>query len=220
MTFSILAKDPNTGVFGGAAATGSLCVGGWVLRGHASAGLSASQGAAPSTLWGERVLDAMRDGRDAASAVADITRDDSGRSYRQLLALDRSGGSGLFTGNHNTPVLAGRQFDLGVAAGNMLRHGGVVDSMIAAYTTAGGPLAKRLLAALQAGEEAGSDMRGLQSAALLIVGPAMAPVTLRIDYHETPLKALADLYRRSQSDDYAHWASQVPTETDPERTLD
>ena len=220
MTFSILAKDPETGVLGGAAATGSLCVGGWVLRGHASAGLSASQGAAPSTLWGERVLDRMRDGRRADEAVADITSEDRGHSYRQLLALDRSGGSGLFTGEHNTPVLAGRQFDCGVAAGNMLARAGVIDAMTDAYADARGPLARRLLAALQAADAAGSDVRGLQSAALLIVGPAMAPVTLRIDYHETPLAALAELYRRSQSDDYARWASQVPTLTDPERTLD
>ena len=62
MTFSILARDPVSGAIGGAAATGSLCVGGWVLRGHVSAGMSASQGAAPSTIWGEEVLAAMHDG--------------------------------------------------------------------------------------------------------------------------------------------------------------
>ena len=56
MTYSILARDPETGAFGGAAATGSLCVGGWVLRGRAGVGISASQGASPSTLWGEEAL--------------------------------------------------------------------------------------------------------------------------------------------------------------------
>lgn len=220
MTFSILAKDPETGLLGGAAATGSLCVGGWVLRGHAAAGLSASQGAAPSTLWGERVLDMMRAGRSAATAVLDVAAEDSGRSYRQLLALDRAGETGLFTGELNTPALAGRSFENGVAAGNMLAHPGVIDAMIETFSAATGPLARRLLAALQAAEAAGSDFRGLQSAALLIVGQRTAPVTLRIDYHETPLAALAELYRRSQSDDYAHWASQVPTEAEPERVLD
>ena len=89
MTFSILVRDPETGVLGGAAATGNLCVGGWVLRGDARAGLSASQGRTPSTLWGEDVLDAMRHGQNAAQAVAGIVAADRGRATRQLLALDR-----------------------------------------------------------------------------------------------------------------------------------
>ena len=65
MTFSILAQDLNTGCMGGAAATGSLCVGGWVLRGDSRAGMSASQGAAPSTLWGEDALNRMQAGDTA-----------------------------------------------------------------------------------------------------------------------------------------------------------
>ena len=59
MTFSLLARDPATGAIGGAAATGSLCVGGWVLRGSLAGGMSASQGKAPSTFWGEDVLAMM-----------------------------------------------------------------------------------------------------------------------------------------------------------------
>lgn len=220
MTFSILARDPQTGLLGGAAATGSLCVGGWVLRGHANSGLSASQGAAPSTLWGEQVLDAMRDGRNAGSAVADITSGDRGRSYRQLLALDTSGASAVFTGEENTPACAGIEFENGVAAGNMLDRASVIDAMVSAYQASNEPFAERLLSALNAARMAGGDMRGLQSAALLIVAPAMAPLTLRIDYGEAPLEALEDLYKRSQSDDYAHWATQVPTEANPERILD
>ncbi len=220
MTFSILAKDPETGALGGAAATGSLCVGGWVLRGHAAAGILASQGAAPSTLWGDQVLDAMRQGKDAETTVAQITSNDRGRGHRQLLALDRNGGSAVFTGEHNTPIRDGRTFESGVAAGNMLGHAGVIDTMISAYQSVGGPMAERLLAALAAAEAAGGDIRGLQSAALLIVAPTTAPLTLRIDYSPSPLQDLNDLYRRSRSDDYARWAAQVPTEADPERTLD
>ena len=66
MTFSLLVHDRATGTFGGAAATGSLCVGGWVLRGTVDSGLSASQGTAPSTFWGEDALTAMRGGESAA----------------------------------------------------------------------------------------------------------------------------------------------------------
>lgn len=72
MTFSILAQDPESGRMGGAAATGSLCVGGWVLRGDIRAGMSACQGAAPSTFWGEDVLAAMRRGATAPVAVAEV----------------------------------------------------------------------------------------------------------------------------------------------------
>ncbi|MBF9061372.1 DUF1028 domain-containing protein, partial [Rhodobacterales bacterium HKCCSP123] len=68
MTISILAIDEKTGRMGGAAATGSLCVGGWVLRGRADSGLSASQGTAPSTLWGEDVLVRMAGGMRAPGA--------------------------------------------------------------------------------------------------------------------------------------------------------
>ncbi|KKM04073.1 hypothetical protein LCGC14_1767880, partial [marine sediment metagenome] len=88
MTFSILARDEKTGMLGGAAATGSLCVGGWVLRGGADRGLSASQGTAPSTLWGEDVLTLMQGGVAAATAVARVTGHDTGAAHRQLAALD------------------------------------------------------------------------------------------------------------------------------------
>jgi hypothetical protein len=116
MTFSILARDPETGAIGGAAATGSLCVGGWVLRGDLTAGMSASQGAAPSTFWGEEVLGAMRDGLDAASAADKITTADRGRDYRQLSALDLRGGTAAFTGSANEDSKGSRSFPAGIAA--------------------------------------------------------------------------------------------------------
>src|SRR5690554_1543068 len=106
MTFSILVHDPETGVIGGAAATGSLCVGGWVLRGDARYGLSASQERAPSTLWGENVIDLMGKGHSAEAAVEKVTMDDSGRGYRQLSALNCNGRGAVFTGQDNTPVTA------------------------------------------------------------------------------------------------------------------
>ena len=101
MTFSILVRDPETGAMGGAAATGNLCVGGWVLRGDVRAGLSASQGKTPSTLWGEDVLDEMRKGLSAENAVANVVSADHGRETRQLLALDHGGRTAAFTGDEN-----------------------------------------------------------------------------------------------------------------------
>ena len=207
MTFSILVRDPETGALGGAAATGSLCVGGWVLRGHINAGLSASQGAAPSTFWGEDVLSLMRAGTAAPQAVAQIVGNDAGRAHRQLSALDCEGRSGVFNGASNTPQIAARAFE------------GVIDAMIDGYLAAKGRFSDRLIAALEAGDAAGSDARGLYSSALLVLRRDAAPMSLRIDYSETPLGALRALHGRATSGDYADWASQVPCSDAPMRVL-
>jgi uncharacterized Ntn-hydrolase superfamily protein len=220
MTFSILVQDRKTGAFGGAAATGSLCVGGWVLRGRARAGLSASQGASPSTLWGENVLDLMQAGQTAQTAVEAVTSGDSGRGYRQLSALDPTGRVAAFSGRDNTPVVAERLFRNGVATGNMLASQEVVDRLVESYEAATGPLAERLLSALRGADAAGGDIRGLLSAALLVVEPDRPPLSLRIDLSEAPLDDLRRLLAMATDGEYAEWTRQVPTLTDPERTLD
>lgn len=217
MTFSILARDPETGALGGAAATGSLCVGGWVLRGDVRAGVSASQGASPSTLWGEDVLTAMRSGVSAQRAVEDITGQDMNRDDRQLAALSHAGDTAAFTGARNTPEMGSLPFDGGIAAGNMLTGTVVLDAMTRSYQSAAGGLAQRLMAALQGGSRAGGDYRGLLSAALLVVSRDHAPFTLRIDYSETPLADLEALLARATSGDYHHWFHMVPTLNDPMR---
>lgn len=220
MTYSILVRDPDTGALGGAAATGSLCVGGWVLRGDLEAGLSASQGAAPSTFWGEDVLAAMRDGRDASTAVAAVTGADAGREWRQLAALDATGQGAAFTGSRNTPVMGARTFSGGIAAGNMLSNLSVLDRLAEAGEDRARPLGLRLLHALRAAERAGSDSRGLFSAALLILRPDHAPLTLRVDLDETdPIGALERLHHRATTGDYADWATRVPCRDDPTRVL-
>lgn len=195
MTISILAIDEKTGRIGGAAATGSLCVGGWVLRGHAESGMSASQGTAPSTLWGEAVLAAMQAGQDAAGAVAAVTGADAGRAHRQLAALDPRGGTGGFTGAKSVPHAGTLEASGVVVAGNMLAGPEVIAAALEGYRSAAAmPLPERLMAALWSAAGAGGDARGLLSAALLVVGRDIAPRTLRIDHARDPLAALADLY--------------------------
>ncbi|WP_375691363.1 DUF1028 domain-containing protein [Pseudooceanicola sp. LIPI14-2-Ac024] len=181
MTYSILARDAKTGMLGGAAATGSLCVGGWVLRGAAGVGMSASQGTAPSTLWGEGVLDRMRGGESAEMAVKAMVSPDAGRDFRQLSALDADGGTAAFTGAGSVPAAGSREGRDLVVAGNLLTGDSVLDAARDAYLSSTLPFAERLLAALDAGAAAGSDSRGLQSAALLIVSRDAAPLTLRIE---------------------------------------
>ena len=220
MTFSILAQDLNSGAFGGAAATGSLCVGGWVLRGDSRAGMSASQGAAPSTMWGEDTLLRMRAGDSAEQAIATVTGPDEGRAWRQLAALDRAGGTACHTGSANTAWRGALMAPGLVVSGNMLAGPQVLEALRGGFLAAPGTLAERLLAALAAAEAAGGDTRGLQSAALLVVSDDAPTLTLRVDYSENPVAALDDLHRRSQSGDYAAWLPSVPTRNNPWRGHD
>ena len=221
MTFSILARDTETGAIGGAAATGSLCVGGWVLRGDLNAGMSASQGAAPSTFWGEDVLAEMRRGSDASRAVEKVTAADAGRDYRQLAALDLKGQTGVFTGASNEPEKGSRAFAGGIVSGNMLASTGVLDAMAERFGESEGDFVHRLLAALRAASEQGGDFRGLLSAALLVFHPDRPPLTLRIDHHpDDPVGALVALHRTATSGAYARWTGQVPVLNDRERILD
>lgn len=220
MTFSILAQDLSSGAMGGAAATGSLCVGGWVLRGDSRAGMSASQGASPSTIWGEDALSFMRQGGSADAAKTEVVGADGGRAWRQLAVLDRTGATACHTGAQNTDWKGALTGPGLVVSGNMLAGPQVLEALRAAYLGATGTLAQRLLAALAAAEASGGDTRGLQSAALLVVSDDAAPLSLRVDWATDPISALEDLHRRSQSGDYAAWLPTVPTRNHPERGHD
>lgn len=219
MTISILAFDEKTGAYGGAATTGSLCVGGWVLRGDAESGLSASQGSLPSTMWGNDVLTLMRSGTNAAKAVAQVTSADTGRAERQLAALDPQGQTGHFTGANSITVADARTAPHVVVTGNLLASHYVLDACLDGFLAATGPLDTRLMTALEAADTAGGDSRGLLSAALLVVSRTQPPMTLRIDHSETPLADLRDLHRRATTGLYGDWVRHVPTLDDPHRSV-
>ena len=199
---------------------GSLCVGGWVLRGDSRAGMSASQGAAPSTMWGEDALIRMQAGDTAEQALAAVTGSDAGRAWRQLAVLDRAGSAACHTGTANTEWRGSVVAPGLVVSGNMLAGPQVLEALHDTFLAEHGSLAERLLAALAAAEAAGGDRRGLQSAALLVVSDDAPPLTLRVDWSENPVAALRDLHTRSHSGDYAAWLPKVPTRNDPERGHD
>jgi uncharacterized Ntn-hydrolase superfamily protein len=219
MTFSLLAHDEKTGALVAAAATGSLCVGGWVIRGALGAGLVASQGTAPSTFWRDEVLQRLAQGQGADAAVAEVTGADPGRGHRQIAALDATGGAGAFTGASSIPVAAHLVGHRAVFAGNMLTRAGVLDAMRAVWEdaqTRPDP-ADRAFAALEAAQAAGGDARGLSSAALLRLHPAAPPLDLRIDLSDTPLEDLGRLLRAARTPPYADWLKVVPVADDPQR---
>ncbi len=217
MTFSILAHDEKTGTFGAAAATGSLCVGGWVLRGRLDAGLVASQGTAPSTLWRDEVLGLMGQRNSAEKAMNTIVSLDNGRAHRQIIAMDRKGSTAGFTGSESVSW-AGHQLTSSLAcAGNMIAGQSVLQALESAFVGSSGDMSDRLVHSLIRAEKLGGDSRGLQSAALLVLAPDAPPLDLRIDYHDDPLGALQNLLDRARSRPYADWLHEVPVTTDPTR---
>jgi uncharacterized Ntn-hydrolase superfamily protein len=217
MTFSILTYDEKTGVYAGAAATGSLCVGGWVLRGDIESGLCASQGTAPSTFWRDDAMRRLYAGEGAADVVADLTDADIGRAYRQLAVLDRSGGTAGFTGEASVPYADTIVAPNRVVAGNMLKSRAVLEAMITAHNAETGSAPQRLIAALRAAQSAGSDVRGLQSAAILVLSPLAPPIDLRIDHSATPIDDLAALAVRVSQPPYSTWLDEAPVQADRNR---
>lgn len=218
MTFSILAHDRKTGSFAAAAATGSLCVGGWVIRGDIEAGLVASQGTAPSVFWRDGAIRAMREGVPAGDAVFGVTGADAGKGHRQLIALDLAGRTGGFTGGKSIPIAAHQCFTGLAVAGNMLGSEAVLDALAARYREGEGEdMAERMLASLRAAEAAGGDSRGLLSAALLVLRPDAPPLDLRIDRSEQPLGDLGGLLEAARTPPYSDWLDVVPVLEDRSR---
>lgn len=210
MTFSILTFDPKTGGFAAAAATGSLCVGGWVLRGDIESGLVASQGTAPSTFWRDDALRAMHQGQTAQEAVEAVTLEDTGRAYRQLAALDKRGTSYGHTGEASVPYAGHSAAQDIIISGNMLTGPEVLHAMRAAAEASSRAPAERMLTCLKAARAAGGDSRGLHSAALLVLAPDHPPLDLRIDFSDRPIEDLETLWCKSLQSPYHNWLSEVP----------
>ncbi len=189
MTFSIVACDPANGDLGVAVASRFLAVGSVVPWARAGAGAIATQALANVT-YGPDGLAALDGGADAATALARLVEADDGRSDRQLGIVDAHGGAASHTGT-GCLAWAGGRFTDGVAVqGNILVGPEVVDAMLSAFVAASGPLPDRLLTALLAGDRAGGDARGRQSAART----TDRWIDLRVDDHADPVPELRRLF--------------------------
>ena len=219
MTYSVLARDPQTGTIGGVATTGSFCVGGWVLRGDIKIGMSASQGTSASTLLGEQMLAQMNLGESPDAIIKTIQEKDQGLEYRQISMLSIEGQTAVYSGKSNESIVDDFHEENFVTSGNMLGGDQVISSIKEYFQGADAnlPLAERLLECLKQGAQAGGDKRGLLSAAMLILHPDQAPLTLRIDHHEDPITQLDLLYQKVTSGDYYEWTKTVPTRNNPYR---
>ena len=215
MTWSIVARDPATGAFGIAVATRFFAVG--ALTPHADGGVGAlATQALINPTFGPRGLRLLREGVPAAQVVAILTAADPGRSHRQLHVQDAVGRIGVHTGADCVGWCGHVVGDGFSVAGNMLTGARVVADTATAYGQAHAlPFARRLIQALEAGEAAGGDSRGKQSAALLIHATEEFPaLSLRVDDHPDPLAELKRL-EAVAAERFVHFAACLPTRADP-----
>ena len=192
MTWSIVAHDPGTGAFGAAVATCAFAVGASCPYVRAGVGAVSTQSMTNRYL-GPAVLDGMARGLGPAAAIEGALAGDEGRGLRQVHAVDRHGVAAAWTGGNCVEWCGDARAAHVSVAGNMLAGAGVVGDTLAAMR-AGGALQARMMRAMLAGEAAGGDRRGRQSAAMVLVtGEDFPDLDLRVDDHVDPLAELGRL---------------------------
>ncbi len=174
-TFSILAYDPATGEVGGAVQSRVFAVGNGVLWAEAGVGAVATQ-AIVDVSYGPKAIALLKQGLSAADVVKRVWAEDPDprpqdwtKQGRQFAVVDAKGNAAAFTGPKATEWAGDKQSRYATAQGNILAGPQVVQSMMDAFEKTAGHLSLKLLAALEAGQAAGGDKRGMQSAAMLIV---------------------------------------------------
>ncbi|WP_179107181.1 DUF1028 domain-containing protein [Sediminibacillus massiliensis] len=203
-TFSIVGYDPDTGEHGIAVQSKFIAVGSVVPWAKANIGAVATQAFANPS-YGPRGLELLEAGKTAQEAIDLLIKDDPDREHRQVGIVDAQGNSASFTGDKCYNWAGGIQGDNYAAQGNILVNKETVTEMGRAYENSEGPLAERLIGALEAAQSAGGDSRGKQSAALYVVKEKGGYgqfndrlVDLRVDDHPEPIKELRRLYNLQQ----------------------
>ncbi len=198
-TFSIVAFDPETSALGVAVQSKFLAVGAVVPWARAGVGAVATQALANFN-YGPRGLELMGRGATARETVEALISSDDEREHRQLGVVDAAGRAATFTGSECFEWAGGITGERYAALGNILVGRETVEAMARTFEDVPGDLAGRLLAALDAGQRAGGDSRGKQSAALLVVregggygGDNDRVVDLRVDDHPEPIRELIRL---------------------------
>src|SRR5437868_800500 len=168
MTLSIVGRDPQTGELGIAVQSKFLAVGAVVPWAKAGVGAIATQAWA-NTSYGPRGLELLANGLPAAETIAQLTNEDEGRASRQVGIIGASGEPATYTGDECFPWAGGHTGEHYTCQGNILVGEDTVLAMARTFEQTAGSLCDRLVTALAAGQAAGGDSRGQQSAALLVV---------------------------------------------------
>jgi uncharacterized Ntn-hydrolase superfamily protein len=218
-TYSIVARDPATGELGAAVqshwfSVGSLCIWAWP-----GVGAVATQSVVEPA-HGPRTLERLQRGASAEEALAAVLGADPLAAVRQVGAVGAAGRAAAHTGADCIPEAGQHVGDHWSCQANMMARATVPAAMSAAFERAEGDLAERLMTALEGAEAEGGDVRGRQSAALLVVPPTGEPwqfrADLRVDDHADPVVELRRLLRLQRAYDLAGEADELMGEGRPE----
>ena len=208
-TFSVVAKDPRTGEMAVAVQSHWFSVGSLVSWGKSGVGVVATQSFV-NPAYGPNGLKLMGGGMSAKDALDELVSQDEGREYRQVAFLDVKGNAAAYTGKlcvESAAHIEGENFSV---QANMMLNDKVVPAMAEAFRSNKNlPLAERMVEVLKAAQNAGGDIRGKQSAALIVVGPKKVEnpweekkIDLRVDDHQNPIQELERLLKTARA--YEH----------------
>ncbi len=210
MTFSIIARDPERGHFGVAVSTAVPCVGAMVPHAKVGVGAIATQ-SFTNVMLGIDGLRLLEMGLSPEAALTSLLAEDPEAAQRQVAGIDAQGRTFAYSGDGCVDWYGARSGDNFSVQGNMLVGKETIDAMAEAFEQSSGYLTVRLLEALEAGQAAGGDKRGRESAALLTVpfgpGPG-SKIEIRVDQHDDPvaeLRRIADML----PDRYREMAEEV-----------
>jgi uncharacterized Ntn-hydrolase superfamily protein len=220
VTWSIIARDEPTGRVGIIVATRFFAVGAMVPHIKTGVGAVATQ-AFINPLYGPQGLAWLETGLSAQETVGRLTTRDAGRDHRQLHVMDRTGAFAAHTGGHCIDWCGHVIRPTLCVAGNMLAGPAVLAETVRVYEGERElAFARRLIAAMQAGEAVGGDKRGKQSAALLIHDAEEYPIyDLRVDDHADPLAEIARLHQVAQAR-FVHFRRSMPSRQNPSGLVD
>ncbi len=204
-TFSIIARDAATGELGMGVQSKTLAVGARTITAIGGLAVIAHQ-ATSNPIYGALGIELLRAGMSPQQALDHVLRADEGRESRQVAVLDMQGRTAAWTGTSPQDWKGHRCGTDYCTQGNILAGPEVIDAIAKSFESSKGPLAERLLAALDAAQAAGGDRRGRQSAALVVAKPLAGaagfgdrPVDLRVDDHDYPLVELRRLLNKLRS---------------------
>jgi uncharacterized Ntn-hydrolase superfamily protein len=224
-TYSIVARDPATGELGAAVQSHWFSVGSIVPWVEAGVGAVATQSFVDPS-YGPLGLDLMRSGRSAPDALRALLAGDDGRELRQVAMIDAQGRVAAHTGARNIADAGHRTGSNFSTQANMMLNAGIWPAMAAAFERTTGDLAERMLAALDAAQAAGGDIRGRQSAALIVASgkPTGRPwadrtFDVRVDDHPEPLQELRRLVNLQRAYNHMNQGDLAIEAKDNERAL-
>ena len=227
MTYSIVARDKVTGEMGVAVQSHFFSVGSIVTWARAGVGAVATQ-AMVDIKYGPLGLELMSAGKSAPAALTALLNADPHAESRQVAMVDARGAVGAHTGHKCLPFAGHAVGDGFSCQGNIMKNANVWGAMKRAFEVGKDePLAERMVRALEAAEEAGGDVRGRQSAAILVVSPDLKPnywegrsIELRVEDHNAPVPELRRLLRYQRGYEWENRGDDFLTAKDYQRALD